>query len=1193
MLKLDRMLISGFKSFSDRTDVQFPDGITAVVGPNGCGKSNIGDAINWVLGEQSPKMLRGKHMADVIFNGSRARKPMGMAEVSIHLRGAEGIDRAEGGRLVVTRRLFRSGDSDYLLNGAKARLKDIQEILRQARIGTKTYATIEQGKIDQVLNAKPKDRRLIIEDAAGIAGYKHKRRLTELKLEATQANLLRVNDIVVEVRRQINSLKRQAAKARRYQRLREEMREREQLRFALKARAMDAQLARWREQEQQARDAESETAATLGKREVEVIDERAALDQANAQFREVAERLHTLEIEIDREERQVADCRERVAESEAGATRYDAEAETLAARRLETEDYVKQRRGVLDHETRSCAAICAALSERQAELEQAEQTLNRQRHEIDQLRRKQFESMRAAAELRNQLRSTEEARERAGQQRARLEAERAVAGEDWTRLQTQSSALEQDFEQHATREAQLKEELAGAESALVALRNHHAREVQDLAGARATEKSTQARLATLEDVATRFAGVSDGVKMLLTSARSSGVTPRGVVADFVQAGAEVEGAAENYLARILPAVIMDDDGDVFRAAEWLRAEGAGRTSMISRTQPAGSLAVGSPQNGHDMLPDAMRADRRVRGRLRDQVVLNTAANGVVGERIGDAILVDSLETALELHRMHPTADYLTPTGDVVYASGLIDVAGASSGDRGLLAHSRQVHETQAALAAATGSVAELGARADRTRDELVRLDVEAREKRQALDEAARQRMELELHSKRSVEERERTGRRTQVLDAELETLTLEAARLSDGLKDLVARTAEAEQAHNALEHQLEASLAQLATTEGLLRAVGEAVAVRRAELAAGEQRRESLEQETRRLDEALTELVDRVEAARKQADEARKRGVGAAALRESTEKTLLQHLEERERFAADGSTMERRIAERRTQLAELEASLGTARGELETLRERTRELELERARTEAARQHLDDLCAQELGMTATAAAAAAGEAIEGAQLESLEDALTKLRAEVEQIGPVNMTAIEEYSELEERYAFLTAQREDLDSAMHSLRETIKRINRQSRDRFTEAFEAIRASYQEIFKLLFNGGRADLRLEEGEDVLECGIEIMAQPPGKRLSNVQLLSGGEKAMSAIALLFAVFRYQPSPFCLLDEVDAALDDANVGRFARMVKEYADNTQFIIITHNKLSMESANLLYGVTMEEAGVSKLVSLQLE
>jgi len=1193
MLNLERMEISGFKSFSDRIEVVFPDGITAVVGPNGCGKSNLGDAINWVLGEQSPKVLRGRQMADVIFNGTHGRKPLGMAEVSRHFRGSEGLPHNEQGNVVITRRLFRSGESDYRINGARVRLKDIQELLRRARVGTKSYATIEQGKIDQVLNARPKDRRLLIEDAAGIAGYKHKRRLTELKLEATQANLLRVNDIVIEVRRQINSLKRQASKARRYRRLREELREHEQLRFALRTRETDAELTRWREVETEARDHESGASGELGRLEVEVLDRRSALDEANRSHRETAERLHALEIEADREESRIRGCRERIADSEQAGERHRAEAAELAARqgnldtgRIEHAAEVERGRVQLEQANRS-------FEERQAALEAEEEQLRQKRAQLEEIRERQFGAMHRTAELRNRLGGIEGALERNAQQQARLVAEQSSASEESQRLDSESSALAAVAAGQRERVEELRAELARAEAALHAARQAQNAGQEALTEGREREQSALARLSTLEDVATRFAGVSDGVRMLLSADSPAGVQPRGVVADFIEARSDTEAAAEGYLKTLLPTVIVSEDEDVARAADYLREQGAGRTSIICSSQPAGALAVGSPQNGKANLPDHILADQRVLGRLRERLNLKTSANGVLRDRIGDAVLVDSLRSALDLHRDYPGADYLTPRGDVVYASGLVAVGGEERAEQGLLAHNRRMHEAEAEATEAAQRSAELQREAQQARNEVARLEAELRERREAAEAGGRRGIELEHETRRSDDDRERSRRRAQVLAEELSNLDEEAARLRVALGEAAAEVEQAQAATSKLEEDLRARALEVEQDEQRLKQCSDEVAGLRADRAARRQAQEALEREAARLDEVVAELAGRITALHDSSRREAERALEAQGQIETSEAALLEHLEERERLSAQAEELDRRVAGLQNEVADGEKKLREVRTGLESLREQTREAELERARAEADRKHLDELCLHELGVSAAEALAAAAEGLDEVDAGSLDERIDTVRQKIDRLGPVNMAAIEEFSELEERYAFLTTQQQDLDKAMDSLHETIRRINRQSRDKFREAFDAVRKNYQEIFSVLFHGGHADLRLEEGEDVLECGIEIMAQPPGKRLTNVQLLSGGEKAMSAIALLFAVFRYQPSPFCLLDEVDAALDDVNVGRFARMVREYARQTQFIIVTHNKLTMEASDLLYGVTMEEPGVSRLVSLQLK
>ncbi len=1191
-LKLEKIRISGFKSFSDQTEVVFPEGITAVVGPNGCGKSNIGDALNWVLGEQSARMLRGANMQDVIFNGSEARKPVGMAEVSIEMSGLNGRPDGAMREVVLTRRLFRDGESEYLVNGARARLKDIQEILREARIGTQTYATIEQGRIDQILNAKPGERRLLIEEAAGISGFKHKRRLAELKLEATQANLLRVGDIVAEVRRQINSLKRQAAKARRYQRLRDDLREKERVRFGARARRMDEDLARLREAERGAHSVEAEAAAVLARIEASLLADRLAVAEAERAWRQAADRLHQLDLEIDRARTSSRSCRERIEEAGDRIAQLEGEVGSLEARREAASSEARVHLEGMEAEHRGLEEAAARLEERRSALEQAQGRLAAKRERLEDLRRRLFQAMSDAAEARNRRRTVEEAIERGAGRRSRLEAEREEAGGDVSRLDGEAIRIAREAEAHASEIERLREEHGAADRALAEARERVARDGDSLAAARETAHSAAARLRTLEDVATRFAGVSDGVKLLLTRGAAAGVRAGGVMADHVEAAREIEGTAEAYLQGVLAAVVVEDDADVVRAADLLRSEGTGRTLLLSRSQPAGRPAVGSRIGDGDPFPDELLRDPRVRGRLRDRLGLASGAGGFVRDRIGDAVLVDGLESALALHRLYPEADYLTPEGEAVLASGLVSVGGRGASDHGLLAHKRRTHEARADLALAEASAATLHAGLDAARSASSELESEVERLRIALEEAGRRRVELLLLVERSAGERERMGRRAGVLSEEVAAVEEEFLGLAREREDTARVVEEREAEQRAVEQDLAVEGADHEEMERVLREEGESTAVLRADVMVRRQRRTEMERERERLQEALAEIESRLGAGREEIRAAKARAGEAQEVLARTAEDLAGHLAERERVAAEAAAMEASIAEGRRGLEDREASRKDARAALDQRREAVQSAEISLASAAADRRHLDDLCHQELGISASQAADWATAEIEASDAESLDAAIADLKRTLDAMGPVNLTAIEEFSELEQRYTFLTSQQKDLEQSMESLRETIRRINRQSRERFSDAFEAIRVSFQEVFKLLFNGGRADLWLQEGEDVLETGVEIMVQPPGKRLGNVHLLSGGEKALAAIALLFAIFRCQPSPFCLLDEVDAALDDVNVNRFTKMLREYAAQTQFIMITHNKRSMETADLLYGVTMEEPGVSKLVSLKL-
>src|SRR5262245_4593648 len=593
MLKIEKMEISGFKSFSETTEVIFPDGITAVVGPNGCGKSNIGDAINWVLGEQSAKMLRGSSMQDVIFNGTDARKPQGMAEVSLHLAGQLHGDGGEKKHIQITRRLFRDGESDYLLNGAKSRLRDIQDLLREERVGAQTYATIEQGRIDQILNAKPKDRRLIIEEAAGIAGFKHKRRLAELKLEATHANLLRVNDIVTEVARQIGSLKRQAAKARRYGRLREELRARESVRFGAKARRLDAELARLREDEAGARALEAAASARLATLEAAIAEERASLEDAVRSGREATAELHQLEIEIDRGEARVAASRERIVEAGEIDRRLAEDIEALSLRHASTAEQASAQANDLAAEEEASSSASEQLAEHRRRVAEASATRETRRDRVETLRKTLFESMNRLAELRNQHRSIDEHASRLTAQRERLEREREAAVVDHLRVTEESAGLGEQAQTQKRSVEEIRDAVARAETGLSRAREEHTAALARLASAREHETAAASALRTLEDVATRFAGASDGVRLLLTSGGNAGVRTVGGVAGFVAASREIGSAAEAYLRGVLPGVVVGDDSDASRAVGLIRSEGAGRTMVLCKSRGLRESVVAS------------------------------------------------------------------------------------------------------------------------------------------------------------------------------------------------------------------------------------------------------------------------------------------------------------------------------------------------------------------------------------------------------------------------------------------------------------------------------------------------------------------------------------------------------------------------------------------------------------------------
>src|SRR5262245_35590912 len=1002
MLKIERVDISGFKSFSDSTEVVFPDGITAVVGPNGCGKSNIGDAINWVLGEQSARMLRGTSMQDVIFNGSEKRKPVGLAEVSLQLAGRANGNGETPKTIKITRRLFRTGESEYLLNDQRSRLRDIQDLLRDERVGAQTYATIEQGKIDQILNAKPKDRRLIIEEAAGVAGFKHKRRLAELKLEATQANLLRVNDIVQEVERQIGSLKRQAARARRYGRLRDELRSKEGLRFAVRAKRLDDELAVVRAAEGAARDAEAAAAAQLAGREAGAVEERGALEEALRSHRDEAEALHQIDLEIERAEARIRAARERIEEARQTRERLGIEMTTLSSRRAAVADDAAARAEALRSEATEEASSALRLDERRRAVAAAGERSEARRLRVETLRTEHLASMGTLSDARNQGRVLEEVAARGGSQRARLEREGGEAQGEHARVVQEAAGLGSEAVRQTRSVEEIRAEVAQQETELAQSRLDLTAEQETLAGARDRESSSASALRTLEDVATRFAGVSDGVRLLLTAGPAAGVRIAGVVADFVEASREVEGAAEAYLQGFLPAVVVEDESDARRAADLVRAQGAGRTVFLSKTQPSGGVAVGAQANGHGPVPAHVLADARVLGRLKDRLKLR-AGDGFVSTRVGDAILVDSLESALALHRAWPHADYLATSGDVVYASGVVASGGRASAEQGLLAHARRIAELHAELAASAARAQASQSRLDELTARVAALEEKLEERRRTLETESRRETELDLLAKRSGDDRDRAARRVGVIADELLALASETERLEQERASVTARVVDLERAHAVVEADLEAETTALTADEAALRALLDDEAAARADHAALAQRVEAARRESARLAEALAEIDARLSATAAEDADAERRGVDEAEIARSGDADVATRVEDRRRRALEAVAREEALTGRREALASLEAALKDDRGRLDAVRGEVRDREIARTRLEADRRYLDDLCAQELGMTAgDAVAQATPESIAAADEGVLESEVADLKAKVDAIGPVNL-----------------------------------------------------------------------------------------------------------------------------------------------------------------------------------------------
>jgi len=1243
-MRLDRLEISGFKSFSDRSELAFDGGVTAIVGPNGCGKSNVADALTWVLGEQSAKSLRGDKMEDVIFSGSDARKPTGAAEVTLRLSGVPMPPRAEAGGTAaepaaadvalaldpiqavrdveVTRRLYRSGESEYLIDGTHCRLRDVHELLMDTGLGAKAYSIIEQGKIGMILSSRPTDRRQLIEEAAGVTKYKARRRAAELKLDAAQQNLTRLDDIVFEVEKQCGSLKRQSAKARRFQRLRDEMRRWEKVLFARRYHHLAEHIESARARLADARQDEAASMARLAEVETELARVRLELAQAEQDATRVREDAHAHELDVNRRQQQLALDAQQAAMLESRVAELDAELRALDERREPDRLRLEERRAATAEAARARDAAAAGVQEAtdacaaaQHRIEEADQAVERARGDV-------YAVINTVTALTTAIEHAAAERERAAALLARLEVEasdlqtelgRAVAARDTatSALRTAQSALHATLASKAAHEA----DLAQAREAHLQ-RERAAREGEhELAG-------QAARLRSLEEMDAARAAFGDGARMLLAGADEA-IGQHGALADYLDVDPRYERPVEAVLGELLQHVVVDHHAQAHAGFALVRSQGAGRCGFIVTGAPPAL-----PASDGAVLPEGAV-------RLSDVVRVTGPFAHSLRVVIGDAVIVPTLDAAAALAA---TTDLpvVTTDGDV-YRGAHVVSGGSRTEARGILATKREIKDLReavsaagarlaalrneiaafdVAIAAATAAVATTVA--DAHRHEKAIVAAEADVQRAAADEARiGQRAELVASEARGAREaiagldarqqeaQASIGRLADervVLDAALADAQRRLAGARDEAQTLSQGAAEARAQHAGLAERAVAAAAEVARLEEAARELSDRAAASRRDVELMRTQRARLLEAAVEGQRLMDEGVKALESLREEVLRADDETLVLKAATERQEQTIRDARRALDAVRALAAELDVSRATAEADLAHLaQQSLDAVQADLDTIAAEVAEMERQgilvpdaRAIRQVVAESDDDEAGLDGEPDAAEAVPGSADAVAGlaAAAMTAEEAIAELRARIDRLGPVNMMAIQQFGEMDERRTFLTTQRQDLIDSIAQTNEAIKRIDETTHSRFRDAFTAINANFQQTFTTLFGGGRAGLTLLDDSDPLESGIDIVASPPGKRLQSVMLLSGGEKALTAIALMFAIFRYKPSPFCLLDEIDAPLDDANIGRFVEMLRGMLDRTQFIVITHNRKTMEIANRLYGVTMEEPGVSKVISLQM-
>jgi chromosome segregation protein len=1312
LLKLKKLQILGFKSFCDRTELKFPgDGIAAVVGPNGCGKSNIADSISWVLGEQSAKSLRGVRMEDVIFAGTRERKPTGMAEVSLTLidpqvyegkvggeaeidirdempeddwdeasfrataaeatevavaevqpgpldkspldqspldqsspdhigeETEEGSSQAaqstvEGkntgeapeasaapaaqasqeettgeatpvvlkirrrklkplqlakGEIVVTRRLFRTGESEYLLNGRLCRLRDIQDIFMGTGLGPESYAIIEQGRIGQILSSKPYDRRAIIEEAAGITKFKARKRLAEARLESSRQNLARINDIFEEVTRQMNSLKRQASKAERYVRLRDEMREKLKVVLASKFAQMEreetglqdslggiAEEIRGRAESVEAREAEHSERTRRG---YAIEDEVAENRQA----------LHALAVETERAIGRRAANEERCAELDARSAAAAVELERAKAHRIELEAEFENNRRFAESAAGEVAQSQHEWQMQQQASHEAATSLADTERVQEARRQSVMEVMSSAAQVRNQVTQAEEhlmALDREGQ---RLEREMAAAQVDIEAFGGRRGQIAFQFESASQTVSALNARIGEVRGSIEGKRKEEEDTKRHLDTLRAEFATAQGKKSSLEAVINEHGYSTESVKRLFqSSAIGHAFTPAGVLADFIEVDNRYESVVEEFLRDELNYVVVKSWDSANEGMRLLETDVDGRATFLVHPEDAQAKFSFA---GTDVPPPLTPSANELVSLKSCIRVLDGFGRSleVVLPKLRDGYIAPDSTIARNLALENPDAYFLSSNGECFHN---VTVTGGKQRSEGPLSLKRELREVvklagelEAAIQSEQSKVQILGRELAELAKLLTTLEEERREaEKQALSFGhALQQMETEL---------KRTDQRMNTYRLDFERTRSEREQTQTAVSERREQAEALEQKRQTLENEIQAAQAQVASLKTIRDERAQTAADAAARLAGLEERRRLAATALERSESLTREAAQRVESLQTQIEAA----VAEKQQRVAENAQIAVRLDalamEKIATEAAGVQLQHESEQVRTRIAEIEQELKSARMELDAARERKAELGAALAKLQSDLAHMGEMCLNELSVTADDLRASTGiPLVEGEQLAGEETLYREMRTKLENMGPVNMMALEEYKETAQRHEFLETQRKDLLEAIENTLATIKEIDEVSRQKFQEAFERINENFQFTFRKLFGGGQAFMRLTDELNTAESGIDVVASPPGKKLQNVLLLSGGEKALTALSLLVGIFQYQPSPFCILDEVDAPLDDANIGRFTELIKDMAVQTQFIIITHSKKTMAVAPVMYGVTMQEPGVSKVVSVK--
>lgn len=1179
---LKRLEIQGFKSLADKIELQFNSGISVIVGPNGCGKSNISDAIRWVLGEQSAKSLRGAKMEDVIFAGSDKRKQVGMAEVSITFDNSTGVFPLDFSEVTVTRRVYRSGESEFLINKSPCRLKDIHELFMDTGMGREGYSIIGQGKIDEILSVRSEDRRLIIEEAAGIVKYKTRKQQAVRKLEDTQQNLVRINDIIRELEAQIGPLEEQSKKAQEYLTFKHELDD-------LEINLLINQIHEQKEKLQEVSSKEEELKRNFIEAETVLRNTESVVEEQKLQISKLDEELSGLQKTvyetgslIEKKESGILVASEKIKGNEAQKTNLSEEIEELQEK-VERE---KTSHGGDEEKLSVLRQRIASQQEKQEKLEEslerAENVFQQDQQKIEDGKADIIDLLNEIAGVKNSITSGQADQNNLLRRLRQLDEQDKSQREEYEKtlgsaeeINKSVSGIIEEIENFKKHEEKLLSQKDAFDKEVERLRS-------DLGKLRQNLQHRASRLKALEELQNSYEGYYRGVKEVLKEGKTGKNCPGicGVVAELIRVPEKYETAIEVALGGSLQHIVTETDDDARRAIEFLKKSKAGRATFL----PINTIKPGKRNQLKVKESDGLI------GTAVDLLSFDSKYAGILEYLLGRVLIAKDIRHATELARgAENVSRIVTLDGDVVNPGGAMTGGSYQKGNTGLLGRGREIEETSEQLKQLERETVDLQQNLTGKENDLDSVQEQIIQLRLKLQELYLEKTAKEKDLEMVIQERNRLESVQKLTDAEAASLQEEVSNIESTIlaqQEVLAALQRKDEETRKNIDRFKETLADL--EQERVNLVNEVTGTK-VGLAALKQEELNLAQVIDRAMLGIKDIVDQIEKKQKQIDEL---DTLQAALKDEVASLQAEIRELNELKGTRQELLENMKNERQsiqTELAALEEQVKTSTRSIGQLRDQVHSAEVRKARLEIETESWLTKLSEEFNQTYEEAFLNMTEITNRKEVTSR---IRTLKESISSIGNVNIGAIEEFEKVSERYDFLSRQFQDLEQAKESLYKVIEEMEQIMTRKFNKAFNEINTNFGLVFTRLFGGGRAELVLTDTENLLETGIEIHAQPPGKKNQHLSLLSGGEKALTAIALLFAILLTKPSPFCVLDEIEAALDEANVDRFAGYLKEYATNTQFVVITHRKGTMEAADALYGVTMDDSKVTKLVSMKL-